>query len=84
MLRIFGRTGGIGGLDINNLFFHKRYQDRKVRSLYFEDLDYSTFNENINGLSRRNKYRVRWYGNAFDKVLNGKFEIKSKRNKILL
>ena len=68
-------------LKLNNLFFHKRYQDRKVRSLYFEDLDYSTFYENINGLSRRNKYRVRWYGNTFDKVFNGKFEIKSKRNK---
>ena len=68
-------------LKSNNLFFYKKYPDRKIRSLYFDDYNFSSFNENVNGLSERKKYRVRWYGDTFENVTNGRLELKIKKNR---
>ena len=40
----------------------KRYDDRCVNSLYFDNPGYSSIRDNITGLSDRSKYRIRWYG----------------------
>lgn len=49
----------------NNCYF-EIYTKRQVNNLYFDDFNFTSFNENIDGLSDRNKYRIRWYGSTFE------------------
>tara|TARA_B100000787_G_scaffold111113_1_gene82695 strand:+ start:3411 stop:3617 length:207 start_codon:yes stop_codon:yes gene_type:complete len=39
----------------SNLFFCKQYPDRKVNSIYFDDLNYSSIIENLDGVSKKKK-----------------------------
>ena len=39
----------------------KKFENRYVNSLYFDNPDYSAIRDNITGLSDRSKYRLRWY-----------------------
>ncbi len=67
-----------------------KYGSRIVNSLYFDDLTYSSVSENIIGLPRRQKYRLRWYGNGYSetnkdfilekKVKNGRLGFKEYFN----
>tara|TARA_B110000003_G_C16585056_1_gene509552 strand:+ start:688 stop:1317 length:630 start_codon:yes stop_codon:yes gene_type:complete len=56
----------------------KVYQDRYVNSIYFDTSNLKSANDNLTGLSRRKKFRIRWYNddNFF------RFEIKKKENKL--
>ena len=63
----------------SNFFFSVHYPKRKINSLYFDDLNYSSINENLDGVSEKKKYRIRWYGSK-NKLNNPIFEIKSKKN----
>ena len=65
----------------NKFLFKKKFQERKVRSIYFDDLDFNSYYQNIQGLSNRTKYRLRWYGDTFKESLNAQFELKIKNNK---
>ena len=56
----------------------KRYDDRCVNSLYFDNPGYSSIRDNITGLSDRSKYRIRWYGDK-NKLNKAQFEIKKKK-----
>lgn len=38
------------------------HPDRTVNSLYFDDVDFSAMRDNLAGISRRRKSRLRWYG----------------------
>ena len=60
--------------------FKKKYDTRKVNSIYFDDINDSSANDNLAGISFREKYRLRWYNNDFNKIL--KFELKKKVNKL--
>ena len=52
----------------------------KITSLYFDTPDDQDFNQKLNGVIYREKYRIRIY----DKTLSyGKFEIKRKRNQTI-
>ena len=42
--------------------FRNSYPPRDVNSIYLDDETFFSYNENINGNSYREKYRVRWYG----------------------
>ena len=44
----------------SNFFFSVQYPKRKINSLYFDDLNYSSINENLDGISEKKKYRIRW------------------------
>ena len=46
----------------SKFFFSIQYPKRKINSLYFDDLNYSSINENLDGVSEKKKYRIRWYG----------------------
>ncbi len=39
-----------------------------IRSLYFDDIDDSAFNENESGTSRREKFRIRIYNGSMDRI----------------
>jgi len=57
--------------------FIKKFPLRKVNNVYFDDYDFTSLNENIDGLSVRKKHRIRWYGNAFN-ISDKTIEIKLK------
>jgi hypothetical protein len=55
------------------------YPPRRVNSLYLDTLHLSTFNDNLYGLSTRQKLRLRWYGDAVTDI-QPILELKQKRN----
>ena len=58
------------------------YNSRTVNSIYFDDNYFSSVKDNLMGISRRSKYRLRWYGDfgEFD-AEDINFEIKSRVNR---
>lgn len=55
------------------------YPDRRVQSVYFDDLFQSALHENLAGISHREKIRFRWYGDGALGV-QGKLERKVRHN----
>ena len=56
----------IGNEDIFNDFliengFKKSFKSRIVNSIYYDTLGLNFFYDNIDGISNRVKYRLRWY-----------------------
>lgn len=49
----------------------------KIRSLYFDNIDDKALREKINGISNREKFRIRYYNDDFEYI---KLEKKSKMN----
>lgn len=43
--------------------FRKVHPDRVINNIYFDTADFAFFNENQSGIGKRQKIRVRWYGN---------------------
>ena len=78
---IFRKVDHISVLNslLRSLFFFKtHYPIRNVNSIYFDDMNLSNISQNLAGISKRVKYRVRWYGEN-NSLKNPHFEIKSKR-----
>ncbi len=46
----------------NPAFFKKAYPDRYVNSIYLDTQTMSSFSDNLAGIARRTKLRIRWYG----------------------
>ena len=69
----------VNSLIRSNLLFNKQHPDRRVNSIYFDDKNYSSIIENLDGVSKKKKIRLRWYGNQ-NKLLNPILEVKSKRS----
>jgi hypothetical protein len=59
----------------NNFF--KLFPVRKINNLYYDDFNFSSLDNNVEGLSSRKKYRIRWYGDTF-KTSKKIIEIKIK------
>ena len=55
--------------------FSKKYNQRVINSLYFDDLNFTSFKDNIDGNPRRFKIRIRWYD---ENIENLYLEIKNK------
>jgi hypothetical protein len=55
------------------------YPPRRVNSLYFDTLHLSSFDENLAGVSERQKLRLRWYGEGIREV-EPVLELKQKRD----
>jgi hypothetical protein len=62
----------------SKFFFKKHYPLRKINSIYYDDRHLSCIKQNLDGISTRTKYRVRWYGKD-NSLINPNFEIKMKR-----
>ena len=62
----------------SNFFFKNQYPPRKINSIYFDNNNLSNITQNLDGISNRVKYRVRWYGKV-DNLIKPNFEIKKKR-----
>ncbi len=61
--------------------FKKAFPDRWINNIYFDTPEFVTCQENLDGISNRKKFRVRWYGDA-QKIVNPKLEIKIKDNNL--
>jgi len=60
--------------------FFSSYPDRWVNSIYLDNMNYVALQENLSGVSNRSKYRMRWYGENFQIILNPILEEKVKSN----
>ncbi|MDH3998655.1 MAG: VTC domain-containing protein [Desulfuromonadales bacterium] len=58
--------------------FMKAYPDRMINSVYFDTLDLVCAKDNIAGISERQKYRLRWYGELASSY-GARYETKVKR-----
>ena len=63
----------------SQFFFKNHHPSRTVNSIYYDDINLSNVTQNLDGVSNRVKYRVRWYGKN-DHLKNPNFEIKKKKN----
>jgi len=63
-------------------FFREIFHERYVNNIYFDNLAFDNFFENIDGNTDRAKYRIRWYGELGVRIKNPKLEIKVKKNLI--
>ena len=60
--------------------FQNTFESRIVNSIYFDDVNNMSAADNLSGISKRKKYRLRWYGKALNDQAN--FEVKIRNNKI--
>lgn len=65
----------------NTSKLNKKFPDRIVNSLYLDDINFESAKDNLIGISKRQKYRIRWYNEISDKK-EFFFEIKKKINKL--
>ncbi|MEP2935977.1 MAG: VTC domain-containing protein [Gilvibacter sp.] len=62
----------------NPFCFKEIYTRRSVNNIYFDDLNCSFYKMNVSGDGLREKYRLRWYGDQFEKVTKPIVEVKRK------
>ena len=55
------------------------YKDRIINSIYYDTENFNSAKDNLAGISKRRKYRIRWYDNN-DNIFN--YEIKVKNNNL--
>ena len=66
----------ISALKVSNFEFSKHYDSRWVNSIYYDDMFNSSVYQNLNGDQKKQKVRLRWYGEK--KISNPRLEIKNK------
>ena len=60
--------------------FSSAYPARYVNNIYFDTKNYSHYWDNVEGLAKRIKVRIRWYGEQFGVVSSPILEFKIKDN----
>ena len=45
--------------------FQVLYPDRYINNIYFDTFNFSRYREQLAGVSKRSKLRLRWYGDRF-------------------
>ena len=66
----------------NPYLFRKKFEQRFVNNIYFDDLNYSLYKDHVIGKSDRYKIRVRWYNKLIYEVKKPVLEIKCKKNQL--
>ena len=64
----------------NKTTANEKYLKRRVNSIYFDDVDFSSVRDNLAGISQRKKLRLRWYGNQENSLPF--FEVKTKNGRL--
>lgn len=67
-------------IKLHPAMFREIYQERLISNIYLDTLDKKHYFENINGVSRRLKMRIRWYNHLFGLIQNPALELKVKHN----
>lgn len=58
--------------------FLEVYPPRRVNNIYFDSFDLRNYADTVDGLSRRVKIRIRWYGRLWGLIRNPVLELKMK------
>jgi hypothetical protein len=66
----------------NPLIFREIYTGRFINNIYFDSIDLKCFQDNIRGIQKRFKFRIRWYGNLWGSIVNPNVEIKYKNGDV--
>lgn len=66
----------------NSFCFREIFQRRTVNNCYYDDCSMSFYHQNVAGDEKRDKYRLRWYGDDFSKIENPVLEIKKKHGAV--
>jgi len=64
----------------SKLFFIEQFKERTVNNIYFDTLNFKSAIDNLSGVSDREKFRVRWYGEDLDLFKQPILENKIKKN----
>lgn len=67
---------------VNSFCFREIFHRRSVNNIYFDDPDMSFYRQNVAGDEKRDKYRLRWYGDAFAEIKDPIVEIKKKQGAV--
>lgn len=67
---------------LNTLGANKKFVDRTVNSLYFDNITQEAVQHNLAGIAQRHKVRLRWYGDHFTHNSNPKLEIKLRDGRL--
>jgi SPX domain protein involved in polyphosphate accumulation len=84
-LKSFFRTTDIAKFEswiLSRTSLKSLFPDRKINNIYFETNNYDSVSDNIDGISKRTKIRLRWYGDSNVENLNGNLEFKRKINTV--
>jgi len=71
------RLNLINSLIRSKLFFRYQFPKRKVNSIYFDTKNYSSIIQNLDGIQKKTKLRLRWYGDK-SIIKDPKLEFKNK------
>ena len=71
------RLNLINSLIRSKFFFRYQFPKRRVNSIYFDDNNYSAVIQNLDGIYKKTKLRLRWYGDK-SIIKDPKFEFKNK------
>jgi len=80
---VFNNTDNISllvSLMNSSLHFRNQFDNRQVNSIYFDNLSLSSITDNLDGVSNREKIRLRWYGNNTNLINKPILERKIKKN----
>jgi|TARA_B110000967_G_C18891501_1_gene567693 hypothetical protein len=66
-------------LQLKKLRIHNN--DREINNIYFDTLNYDSAKDNLDGISFRTKYRIRWYKEN-EKFSNCNIELKIKNGRL--
>ena len=69
-------------INLHPAFFSEKFYKRSVNNIYLDSPNFKNYFDNVNGLGKRIKVRIRWYGNLFGMVKNPYLEIKFKNNNL--
>jgi hypothetical protein len=58
--------------------FSPIYPERFINNIYFDNLEFRSYHENLNGSTPRRKTRIRWYGDLTGQIKDPVLEIKKK------
>ncbi len=67
---------------LHPLFFRKPYPDRRVNNVYYDTLMLAARDANVQGLGKRQKTRVRWYGHSWNVWNQAILEMKIKEGSV--
>ena len=71
---------------MNWLYCHtqvlSKYPSRQINSLYFDNIQFQSIQDNLSGIAKRHKTRLRWYHGSKEEVSIPFLEIKAKQGRL--
>ncbi len=67
---------------LHPMSLRKIYPDRQINNIYFDTVGLQCYHDNVNGISERQKFRVRWYGNDVRNIQEPNLEIKYRMSEV--